>query len=120
MPLNEKKWAEINEFQLYLYNEGTNFQSYEMLGPHKIEKGWRFAVWAPNAKNVSVAGDFNGWTGNGKPLEKIGTTGVWYGVFDDIKEGMFYKYAVEHNLSWAGFLRMHYDTYPAECPQREA
>ncbi len=92
--MNEKKWAEINEFQLYLYNEGTNFQSYEMLGPHKIDNGWRFAVWAPNAKSVSVAGDFNNWTGDGKLLEKIGTTGVWYGVFNDIKEGMIYKYAV--------------------------
>ena len=43
---DEKTWAGIDEFQLYLYNEGTNFQSYEMLGPHKIDKGWRFAVWA--------------------------------------------------------------------------
>ncbi len=92
--LEEKKWAEINEFQLYLYNEGTNFQSYEMLGPHKINKGWRFAVWAPNAEKVSLAGDFNSWTGEGKELEKIGTTGVWYGVFEDIREDMLYKYAI--------------------------
>ena len=90
----EKQWAGINEFQLYLYNEGTNFQSYEMLGPHRIKKGWRFAVWAPNAEAVSLAGDFNDWTGSGMPLEKIGTTGVWYGVFENIKEGILYKYAV--------------------------
>ncbi|MBO5059558.1 MAG: 1,4-alpha-glucan branching protein GlgB [Clostridia bacterium] len=92
--MEEKNWAGIDEFQLYLYNEGTNFQSYEMLGPHKINKGWRFAVWAPNAKDVSLAGDFNGWSGEGRPLTKIGTTGVWYGYFEDIKEGMLYKYAV--------------------------
>ncbi len=91
---NKKNWAGINEFQLYLYNEGTNFQAYEMLGTHKIDKGWRFAVWAPNAKDVCVVGDFNCWKGRDKPLEKIGTTGVWYGVFDDIKEGMIYKYAI--------------------------
>lgn len=91
---HEKQWAGINEFQLYLYNEGTNFQSYQMLGPHKIDKGWRFAVWAPNAAKVALAGDFNGWTGEGMPLSPIGTTGVWYGVFDTLKEGEIYKYAV--------------------------
>ena len=90
---DEKNWAGIDEFQLYLYNEGTNFQSYEMLGPHKIDKGWRFAVWAPNAAHVALVGDFDGWRGE-KPLERIGTTGVWYGCFEDIKEGMLYKYAV--------------------------
>ncbi len=90
----EKKQAGISEFQLYLYNEGTNFQSYEMLGSHKIYNGWRFAVWAPNAENVSLAGDFNNWSGGGKALELIGTTGVWYGYFEDIEEGMLYKYAV--------------------------
>lgn len=90
----EKEWAGIKEFQLYLYNEGTNFQAYEMLGPHKIDNKWRFAVWAPAAQQVSLAGDFNFWKGDSHYLEKIGTTGVWYGVFEDIKEGMFYKYAI--------------------------
>ncbi len=91
---DEKQWAGISEFQLYLYNEGTNFQSYTLLGAHKIKTGWRFAVWAPNARAVALAGDFNGWTGDGYPLVKIGTTGVWYGCFDDITEGTLYKYAI--------------------------
>ncbi|MDD6735714.1 MAG: 1,4-alpha-glucan branching protein GlgB [Clostridiales bacterium] len=95
MPLaDEKNWAGIDEFQLYLYNEGTNFQSYEMLGPHKIDEGWRFAVWAPKAKSVALVGDFDGWRGKDRLLQSIGTTGVWYGVFDDIEEGMLYKYAI--------------------------
>lgn len=95
MPHNEvKKWAGIDEFQVYLYNEGTNFQSYDMLGPHKIDKGWRFAVWAPNAQAVALVGDFNSWQGSDHPLEKIGTTGIWYGFFEDITEGMIYKYAI--------------------------
>ena len=46
---NRQQWSGIDEFQMYLYNEGTNFQSYQMLGPHRIDNGWRFAVWAPNA-----------------------------------------------------------------------
>jgi len=90
----EKDWAGIKEFQLYLYNEGTNFQAYEMLGPHKINNKWRFAVWAPNATAVALAGDFNSWQGYDHHLEKIGTTGVWYGVFDDVAEGTVYKYSI--------------------------
>lgn len=88
------EWYEISEFQLYLYNEGTNFKAYEMLGPHKIGKGWRFSVWAPNASCVSVACDQNGWSGNGMHLTRLGSTGVWCGFFENIEEGAFYKYAV--------------------------
>ncbi|MCR4719471.1 MAG: 1,4-alpha-glucan branching protein GlgB [Firmicutes bacterium] len=90
---NRQQWAGIDEFQMYLYNEGTNFQSYQMLGPHRIDNGWRFAVWAPNAQSVCLTGDFDCWQGT-KPLEKITTTGIWYGFFEDIKEGMLYKYAI--------------------------
>lgn len=87
----------ISEMQLYLFNEGTNYQAYKMLGSEKTDKGTRFAVWAPNAERVSLAGDFNNWTGDGYPLEKIGTTGVWYGTFSDIKDGALYKYAITRN-----------------------
>ncbi len=84
----------LNELPLYLFNEGTNYQSYETLGVHKYENGWRFAVWAPNAKSVSVACDKNLWTGDGMELQRAGSTGVWYGWFDNISEGELYKYAV--------------------------
>lgn len=89
-----KEWYGISEFQLYLYNEGTNFKAYEMLGPHKIDKGWRFAVWAPNAAHVSLACDKNGWSGDDMPLTRMGSTGVWCGFFDSIEDGTLYKYAV--------------------------
>lgn len=99
----EGNWAEISEFQLYLFNEGTNFESYKIFGSHAVttkidgkkQSGWRFAVWAPNAKTVSLVGDFNDWQAGVRPLEKIGTTGVWYGFYTDLEEGMLYKYAVE-------------------------
>ncbi|HAL63615.1 MAG TPA: 1,4-alpha-glucan branching enzyme [Clostridiales bacterium] len=90
---NTQLWAGIDEFQMYLYNEGTNFQSYQMLGSHKVANGWRFAVWAPNAEKVCLTGDFDSWQGT-RPLEKIATTGIWYGFFEDIEEGMLYKYAI--------------------------
>lgn len=84
----------LGEFPIYLFNEGTNFKAYETLGVHKYNNGWRFAVWAPNATEVSIACNLNGWTGNGMNLKKAGTTGIWYGWFDNIYEGDFYKYAV--------------------------
>jgi len=91
-------WAGISEFQIYLFNTGNNFQSYEMLGPHKIEVGdksaWRFAVWAPNADCVRVAGNFNNWNGEGYELIKIDDTGIWYGVFENLTDGELYKYAI--------------------------
>ena len=59
--------------QAYLFNTGDNFQSYKMLGArpdlsHDGEPGFRFAVWAPNAKAVSVVGDFNFWNTERDPL----------------------------------------------------
>lgn len=87
----------ISEYQLYLFNEGTNFKSYEFLGAHKIDSVWSFAVWAPKAKNVSLVGEFNNWASGAHPLKPIGTTGVWAGTFDFIKNGDAYKYAIETN-----------------------
>ena len=96
--VEEKTWADISEFQTYLFNNGDNYKSYEMLGTRRLDidgkKQWRFSVWAPNAKAVSVAGEFNDWTGEGKNLQQIGTTGIWYGVFEDIKDGTLYKYSI--------------------------
>ena len=96
---NDNTWANISDFQTYLFNNGDNFKSYEMLGAHKLtvdaKKGWRFAVWAPNAKSVHLAGDFNGWSSTDRALTKIGDTGIWYGFYTDINEGELYKYAVE-------------------------
>lgn len=84
----------MSEFPLYLFNEGTNYKAYETLGVHRYNNGWRFAVWAPNATHVSVACDKNLWTGDGMELEKLGKTGVWYGWFENFKEGDIYKYAI--------------------------
>ncbi len=93
------EWAGISEFQTYLFNTGENFQSYEMLGPHKITAGgksaWRLSVWAPNAEAVKVAGDFNGWNGQGYELIRISTSGLWYGVFEDLSDGAMYKYEID-------------------------
>lgn len=94
----EGQYAHISDFQTYLFNSGDNFRSYEMLGPHNIvcgkKRGWRFAVWAPNADAVNLIGEFNNWDENASPLKKIGTTGIWYGFFTDIAGGELYKYLI--------------------------
>ena len=117
--VDEQTWADISSFQTYLFNTGENFQAYEMLGVSRVEienkEYWRFSVWAPNALSVCVAGDFNDWTGTGKELQKIGTTGVWYGVFDDIKEGALYKYAI---TAPDGQVCMRSDPYARMCELR--
>ena len=97
--MQENNRAGISEFQTYLFNSGDNFKTYEMLGPHQVKNGkgkvWRFAVWAPKAARVSLSGDFNGWSSSDSQLSPIGSTGIWYGVFDNIREGDLYKYAIE-------------------------
>lgn len=97
--MQENNRAGISEFQTYLFNSGDNFKTYEMLGPHQVKDGkgkaWRFAVWAPKAARVSLSGDFNGWSSSDSQLSPIGSTGIWYGVFDNIREGDLYKYAIE-------------------------
>ena len=111
--------ANISEFQTYLFNSGNNFKSYEMLGVHKItvngEEGFRFAVWAPNAEAVYLTGDFNGWKYPDKVLEKIASTGIWYGFFTDIIEGMLYKYAIK---SADGEIHLKADPYAFEAELR--
>lgn len=85
--------------QAYLFNTGDNFQSYKMLGArpdlsHDGEPGFRFAVWAPNAKAVSVVGDFNFWNTERDPLYPYGTTGIWTGFISGAEQWQRYKYAI--------------------------
>ncbi|MDB4867702.1 MAG: glgB [Cohnella sp.] len=81
---------------LYLFNTGQLFRAYRSLGAHATEwsgqEGVRFAVWAPHARGVSVAGDFNGWNGVKHRMELAGKTGVWVLFVPEIAEGTKYKY----------------------------
>ncbi len=70
----------LTDFELHLFSEGTNYESYCTMGAHIVEvegvSGVRFAVWAPNAEVVSVAGDFNEWDARRNPM-RMRTAGVW-------------------------------------------
>ena len=74
------KIPESYEFPLYLFYQGKNSEAYKFFGVHSVEnknsKCHCFRVWAPNAKSVSVVGDFNQWDKNANPMEKI-ADGIW-------------------------------------------
>jgi 1,4-alpha-glucan branching enzyme len=80
----------------WLIGEGTHTQLYDRLGAqcitHEGIAGVCFAVWAPNARRVSVVGDFNAWDGRRHPMRLRHGTGVWEIFIPDVGEGAHYKY----------------------------
>ncbi len=88
---------------LYLFNEGSNFQLYDQLGSRIAADGptlgVQFAVWAPNARRVSVIGDFNGWDRSGHVLQPLDSSGIWEGFIEGIGRGTLYKYFNESNVN---------------------
>ena len=74
----------LTQDDIYLFNEGSHFRLYEKLGAHPVDddrlKGVYFAVWAPNAAQVSVIGDFNGWDKLSHPLRPRESSGIWEGI----------------------------------------
>ena len=91
----------LTEDDLYLFNEGTHFHLYEKLGAHPLivnnQKGTYFAVWAPDAKQVSVIGDFNGWDRAGHYLQPKGKSGIWEGFIPGVDSSAIYKYHIASN-----------------------
>ncbi len=88
----------LTDYDLHLFNEGTHVHLHEKLGAHPMEahgqRGTYFAVWAPNAKRVSMIGDFNGWNGDSHPLEPHGSSGIWEGFVPGVGTGIVYKYHI--------------------------
>jgi len=88
----------LGEIDLHLFGEGRHERIYEKLGAHATthqgKRGVAFAVWAPNAKSVSVVGDFNGWDSGKNPMRSLGGSGIWELFIPRLKEGALYKYAI--------------------------
>ena len=88
--------APLNEF-IYHYHNGSSTHAWEFLGCHPEKRegkdGFVFRVWAPNAKLVSVVGDFNFWNGEDLPMQKI-SQGIWEGWTPYAQVGQAYKYLV--------------------------
>jgi len=85
----------------YLFNEGSHYRIYEKMGAHPVESdgttGTVFGVWAPNARKVSVVGDFNGWNPQSHQLQARGSSGVWEGFIPGIGKGTLYKFHINSN-----------------------
>ncbi|HEX6059043.1 MAG TPA: 1,4-alpha-glucan branching protein GlgB, partial [Gemmatimonadaceae bacterium] len=86
----------IGEVDLHLFGEGTHRKLWEKLGAHPRTldgvAGVAFAVWAPNARRVSLIGDFNNWDGRVFPMRMLGTSGVWEIFVPGIGDGALYKF----------------------------
>ncbi|MBI4185991.1 MAG: 1,4-alpha-glucan branching protein GlgB [Chloroflexi bacterium] len=89
----------LTEDDLYLFNEGTHFRLYHKLGAHPLtfngQEGTYFAVWAPDARQVYVVGDFNGWNRASHPLYHRAQTGIWEGFIPGVGRGSLYKYHIK-------------------------
>ncbi|WP_096201543.1 1,4-alpha-glucan branching protein GlgB [Bacillus sp. FJAT-45350] len=85
------------EHDIFLFHQGNLFHSYEMLGAHLITEnnisGVRFTVWAPNAQQINVIGDFNNWNGINHPMHKIDHCGIW-STFIPVSVHTNYKYEI--------------------------
>ena len=91
----------FGELDQYLFGQGNHNEIYKKLGAHpaeteKGEKGFHFAVWAPNALSVSVIGEFNDWgeKDGGNFMKKVGEIGVWETFIPGVKIGDMYKYRI--------------------------
>jgi len=89
----------LSDYDLYLFGEGTHHRIYEKLGAHPGEvdgeRGVHFAVWAPNAEQVSVIGEFNNWDPRSHALHVRPEAGIWESFTPRLGSGALYKYHIE-------------------------
>jgi len=89
----------LGELDMHLLAEGRHFRSYEKLGAHPMEidgvPGTGFAVWGPNARRVSVVGDFNDWDGRRHPMRLRHGGGIWEIFLPGVGPGRLYKYEIK-------------------------
>ncbi len=103
----------LTDFDLHLLGEGTHLRNFEKLGAHLIDhegiRGVHFSVWAPNARRVSVVGNFNHWDGRIHPMRSRGSGGIWEIFMPDLVQGEVYKFEIKSHQ--AGYLVAKADPY---------
>jgi 1,4-alpha-glucan branching enzyme len=114
----------LGELDAYLIAEGNHLRLYEKLGAHPMElegvAGVGFLVWAPNARRVSVVGNFNGWDGRRHPMRKRVECGVWELFVPGLGRGDVYKYEIKGAGSELLPLKADPLAFAAEPPPRTA
>ncbi len=101
-----KPFSLLTDFDVALFQSGKHFRLYEKMGSQLVEldgkKGVCFSVWAPNAKSVSVTGDFNSWNPDSHLLRpRWDSSGIWEGFIPGLGKGTVYKYHIETPLGIA-------------------
>ncbi|MDH4231640.1 MAG: 1,4-alpha-glucan branching protein GlgB, partial [Nitrospirota bacterium] len=91
--------SRLTDHDIYLFKQGNHFRLYEKMGAHVMtvsgREGIHFAVWAPNAARVCVAGNFNEWNTESHPLKiREDGSGIWEGFLPGLGEGTLYKYHI--------------------------
>ncbi|HEU4344958.1 MAG TPA: 1,4-alpha-glucan branching protein GlgB [Candidatus Binatia bacterium] len=93
----------LTDDDLHLFNEGSHFRLYDKLGAHRVTEegaeGTYFAVWAPDAEQVSVIGEFSGWQKGQRRLSPKGQSGIWEGFLPGIGKGTLYKYHIQSRFN---------------------
>lgn len=89
----------VTDYDTYLFAEGKNYDIYDKLGAHPMTidgvKGTYFSVWAPNARRVSIVGDFNMWDGALNPMQLHSASGIYEIFMPDVHEGAVYKFQIK-------------------------
>ena len=101
--MSDPMTTRLTDEDVFLFNEGTQFQLYDKLGAHigslSGQAGTHFAVWAPEAEQVSVIGTFNDWRNGTHRLQTRGSSGIWEGFIPDVTKGSLYKYHIDSRHS---------------------
>jgi len=102
----------IADYDLHIFGEGNHWNIYDILGanPKIVDsvEGYAFAVWAPNAKRISVVGNFNNWDGRCHPMRSRGGSGVWELFIPELHDGDLYKFEI---LDQHGHVHLKSDPY---------
>jgi len=114
----------LGELDRFLLGEGTHLRAYERLGAHPMEqdgvKGVGFAVWAPNARRVSLVGHFNGWDGRCHLMQQYAPNGIWELFVPGLDRGEPYNYEIQSREGRLMPLKADPFAFKAEAPPRTA
>ncbi len=114
----------LGDLDIHLLAEGTHWHAYRKLGAHPLSidgvSGVGFAVWAPNARRVSVVGPFNQWDGRRQPMRFHPSCGVWEIFIPGIAPGELYKYEIKSHTGEVLALKADPFAFYAERPPRTA